>query len=215
MVNSAWAQENTCTYAQYCDAGEGSGSGQQSCTGSPDDQGICKWDPEIEPNCSICQLINTPTPTATSSPTPTGQNQPRGSRIEQAVSGLNRGLMDPKVFASPQSNSFFDVLKSWLGLLNPANFFAQSQNLQTSFLPEEANTSVQLSQNNDTQGQNVLGITDAITNPIQAINNILGGSKGFFGVNLPSDIQGQAATSSAKSYEQANFPEGVQPITGQ
>lgn len=145
--------------------------------------------------------INLP-PGEQASPIEPPSSTPSGSqtakRSEQALDSLNLGLLPKEAIKDkPEDQSLWNQIASALAQLfsNPLKAFARAENLQQSSIPLEIETKA--------------------GSPPNQLDEFLGGSKGFFGVSLPEDVQNTSWTEAEKSYEQANFPEGVRPITGQ
>lgn len=228
--------QKTCPYLQYCDAGSGPTSGQQECTGVENPKkGQCEWDKtgQVEPNCQECKPINqpqdTPTPTPTLTPTPTPRQI---SPHEQAMEHLNQGLLPTEAILtepSTTSESFLtSIIQTFQKLFHsPLKFFAHSESIHQAYLPKELKPEYQEAKN-QSQNKQIQGI--AITSPLEALKGLLGGSTGFYGVDLPKEVQEediqpediqpeeniiQLIQPSEKAFEKAYFPEGINPVTGQ
>lgn len=196
-----------CSYPQHCNyTGNDPASGQQSCTGSLDATGNCVWDSSIDPNCSTCTQINSPSPA--SSPVPTMGPE------EKAVYNMNQGLLPEglvQVQGPPvtETNIFQQFLRNisslfsglFFGVINnKPKMYSQSDNLDGSSIPGE--------------------LLPAGTVLNDNMKDYLGGDTGVYGVNLPTEMQqinptGAPIGQAEKAFEKANFPEGINPITGQ
>lgn len=119
---------------------------------------------------------------------------------EPAIYNQTKSLLPKEVIPNPSPSNLFDSLRNFFtNLVNPQKFFLQSQSLHQAYLPQEVK-------------ENSSPVTTSVLNKI---NNLLGGSTGYYDVTLPKEIQGGDATSSGKAFEQANFPKGINPVTGQ
>lgn len=131
---------------------------------------------------------------------------PTPSSEERAVYNMNQGLL-PEQLAKEQEpelnilqNLFKGIQNLFSGLFlfninNKPKMYTQSANLDKSTVPQE-----------------LLPKTDNFN---QNMTDYLSGSTGTYGINLPQDIQSSKISDSEKTYEKANFPEGINPITGQ
>lgn len=203
-----------CTYPQNCNfTGNDPSSGQQACTGSPDPEtGLCVWDPSIDPNCSLCEQIILPTSTPSPTPTPTPTVGPE----EKAVYNLSQGTLPEGLVKEsvPENKNileqFFNnagkLLSNIFGglffgfIVDSQKMYTQSDNINQAGVPQK------LVPQKGNVGTN--------------IQEYLGGSTGVYSVKLPKEIQqinpaGAPIGQAEKAFERANFPEGVNPITGQ
>jgi len=135
---------------------------------------------------------------------------------QQAVFNMSWGVLPQELAQKqqpPEQNIFQQFFNSagYLisGLFNslfygkitdPPKIYVQSDNLDQSTVPQELLPT----------GEDVIG----------NIQKYLGGNVGIYGVDLPSEIQRQVNPTAGapigqaeKAYEQANFPEGINPIT--
>ncbi|MDO8570208.1 MAG: hypothetical protein Q7R97_01325 [Candidatus Daviesbacteria bacterium] len=156
-------------------------------------------------NDNCAEPCNIPTPSPTLTPFPTSKVATPSSE-EKAVYTLNQGLL-PRQLAEeqePQLNIFQNIFKGiqnlfgglfLFNIVNKPKMYTQSADLDKSTVPPE-----------------LLPKTD---NYNQNMTDYLGGSAGVYGVNLPAPIQDSKIPKSEESYEKANFPEGINPVTGQ
>ncbi len=131
---------------------------------------------------------------------------------EKAVYKLNQGLL-PEQLAKEQQppvtepdilKRFFDNLGKLIGgifsglffntIIDNPKMYVQSGNVDQSSVPGE-----------------LVPKTDNVT---QNIQDFLGKSTGIYGANLPKEVQGSDIKESERGFEQANFPAGINPITG-
>ncbi len=125
---------------------------------------------------------------------------------EQAIYTRNQVVM-PKEAIKKEGDDF---LKKLLGIFLRGIFFitpgntrkmvAQSESTQQSIVPEELKP-----QSED---------KNPLTWAKNQLTGFLGGSSGFYGVDMPGDVQSSDIKQSEKMFEQANFPEGINPVTG-
>lgn len=126
---------------------------------------------------------------------------------EQAVYSLNQGTLPKEVIPEgPAEQSLFDKLISIPGKLfgffqaplNRPKVFAQAETLQQANIPE--------------------ALKPTEESPLMdRLKGFLGGSTGFYSLTLPSFSKTPESPIqvSEKLYEKANFPDGINPITGQ
>lgn len=135
-----------------------------------------------------------PTPTLTSTPTPTIT---KSNPEEQAVYNLNKGLLPKDIIKEqPEDQSLWDMITRSLSKLFslPLKFFAQSETIHQATTPLE--------------------LKPTESSPAGQIQGFLGGSAGFYGVVLPTEVQSNSIKESEENFEKANFPEGIKPVTG-
>jgi len=125
---------------------------------------------------------------------------------EQAIYNLNKTLLPESALQDkPEEQNIFQKIISfiWQGPLfflrapgNRLKMFAQSESIQSAEVPGELKP-------------------QEATAPAQQVQGFLGGSGGFYGVILPIESQSNSIQDSERNFERANFPEGINPITGQ
>lgn len=195
-----------CNYPEYCTVGDKINTGTHECRGRITDK-VCKYSPDLDPQCSLCQEQISPTlaPVLTPTSIPTiSPSLSKSTSHEQAVYNLNQGL-NPSELASvtrPKDENIFtslgnllaSAINSLLGfsIFNVPKYYAQSETIHGSYLPEEVATSSSSSANQ--------------------LKGFLGGSTGFYGATLP-DLGASDIKQSEELYQQAYFPEEVKPIT--
>lgn len=130
---------------------------------------------------------------------------------EQAVYNLNQNLLAPEaVKDTPVEQNLIGEITSSIGSFisqsltklssisfNGPKFFAQSQSINQAQIPTEVQP----------QSPNIL----------EKLKGFLGGRTGVYSVSLP-DTVGKSSDNVGereKQFQQANFPPGVSPITGQ
>jgi hypothetical protein len=127
---------------------------------------------------------------------------------EQAVYNLNTQLPPGVIPSEPKAtdnNPLFNLInsiKNWAGNLlffnqpfHPVKVFQQSGSIHQAELPDELKP-------------------NPSSNPTDQLKESLSSQSGVYGVTLP-DLGQKGIGQSEKNYEQANFPSGVNPITGQ
>lgn len=143
---------------------------------------------------------------------------PSQTREEHAISNFKQGNLpaeiqetlkeEDKGFLSNIFNTWNKLTGALINVFNkkpdqPEIMLGRSENLHQSNFPEE------LKPKQD-KGVNPL---DWLGNQFQGL---LGGSTGFYGADLPKFEEPLEKVSDyEKSYEKSNFPEGINPITGQ
>ena len=123
---------------------------------------------------------------------------------EQAIYNLNNSIFPDEVKAKQEPTDILTGIKNFFGNLfngifkiqpsNPEKTYTQSGNLQQATIPDEYRE---------------IKPNDLISN----IKQFLGGSTGFYGQELPPELQNGNVWQFEKNYEQVNFPEGINPIT--
>lgn len=126
---------------------------------------------------------------------------------EVGVYNQNFLLPNPVATASTPANpnifqQFFDSLGNLLGNLfsgqffqpisDPLKMFAQTENLHQSYLPEELKPS---------EGT-----------PTSQIQTLI---QDNYNKDMPKEVRGENIQDSEKYYEEAHFPPGIHPLTGQ
>lgn len=126
------------------------------------------------------------------------------SSEESSVNKFNHGLFPAQVAEEKRDEGVFEELKQLLGQLffntisKIGTFYPQTENLSQSEVPPEVKP-----KSTDSLFENLWGF--------------LGKSFGFYAVNLPSSIATPSTNvrDAEKFYEDANFPENINPVTGQ
>ncbi|QQG43760.1 MAG: hypothetical protein HYW45_01925 [Candidatus Daviesbacteria bacterium] len=126
---------------------------------------------------------------------------------EQAVYNLNQNLLAPEAVKDKLPNqdlvsqilsgigNFFSELVSKAGqTLNIEKFFVQSETIQQTQTPPDVKL----------QGT-----------PIEQLKSFLRGPTGVYGTDLPTLPGVEKVKDYEETYQQANFPEGVKPVTEQ
>lgn len=197
FASPIFAEGESCIYPQYCDAGSGITSGQQSCSGTIQ-QNVCKYDSAAPPNCSQCELITITPPVSTSSATPSATPSAQIGGEEAAIYNLNRGLIPKEIIqqSSKKEIGFFSGLLEFLNkFISLPRFFGESENLQQTALPLE------FKEPDNTKEED-------------KIKGFLGGSTGFYGSTLPKfeSVQDNDIRKSEQLYQQSNFPKEIEPL---
>ncbi len=115
---------------------------------------------------------------------------------EPALGNLSKSLLPKEVLVETKDDqSFFEKLKGFFKKIwsNPLRVFTRSKAVHQATVPSEL-------------------APEGSSDPI---SGFLGGSQGFYGVNLPKEVGGDNLEESEQSFEKANFPEEIKPITGQ
>ncbi|MBI4040138.1 hypothetical protein HY389_02180 [Candidatus Daviesbacteria bacterium] len=179
----------TCTYPeQHPD-------GVYTCTGTL--QGDkCMYDPNTPPNCQK---------TATIPPLPQPPNQTPVSNEEMAVYHLGQGLLPTEVDKAQKDKNLLDQIISLLTnnfltqiFFHPpqdkGKFYTQSEKINQASVPNE--------------------VKPQDNNFLNNLQGFLGKNTGVYGLNFPDFSQPiEVVKGFEKQYEQANFPDGVNPIT--
>lgn len=123
---------------------------------------------------------------------------------EQAIYNLNNGIFPDEVKAKQEPTDILTVIRNFIGNLfngifkiqpsNTEKTFSQSDNLQQATIPDKYREI----KKNDLPS---------------TLKQFLGGSTGFYGEELPTELQTTDVGQSEKNYEQVNFPQGINPIT--
>lgn len=125
---------------------------------------------------------------------------------EQAVYNLNQNLLAPEAIKDiPADQSLLGKITSTVTsffskvsqIFNPQKLFAQSESIHQVQTPSEAQSKE--------------------TNPANIFESFLGGKTGVYSISLPEGIgkTSDKIIDKEKQFQQANFPPGISPITGQ
>lgn len=128
---------------------------------------------------------------------------------EQAVYNLNQNLIAPEAIKDQPSEpslinkitsgigDFFEQLLTKLPIINGLKLFAQSETIHQAQIPAEAQL--------------------PSVSAIDKLKGFLGGKTGVYSVSLPEGIgkTSDKIIDKEKQFQQANFPDGISPITGQ
>ena len=146
-------------------------------------------------------------------------SSPSQTREEQSISNFKQGLLPEELRSEKRLqeqsalDQVFNALKNIPGFflkifkeepLKKGTFLAESEDMHQSSFPPEIKPK---SEDNHLFDFNWLG---------DQFKGLLGSFAGLYGADLPKfDKSLEKVSDYEKGYEQANFPEGINPITGQ